>query len=163
MKKPQYGFGALAAVVVLVLLALVAAAVVRLSQASQLSMAQEAQAAQAQAALRAGVEWGLYQVFRGGWQGCAGGQSQTLDLRADGGNWVTVGCGAAATYKEGQLANGSARQVRVITLTAVACNAASGPCPNDGAAAGPHYVERMREVVVAECTQEDGTWGNCPS
>lgn len=163
MKTRVKGFGALAAVVVLVLLALLAAAVVRLSQSSQLGIAQEVQAAQAQAALRSGLDWGLYQLFRGGWQGCPAGASQTLDLRGNGGNWVTVACAAPATYKEGQLANGSARQVRVITLTAVACNAASGPCPNDGGAAGPHYVERMREVVVAECTQEDGSWGNCPS
>ncbi|MBH9551324.1 MSHA biogenesis protein MshP [Inhella gelatinilytica] len=163
MKPHQQGFGALAAVVVLVLLALVAASVVRLSQSSQLGMAQEAQAAHAQAAVRAGVDWGLYQVFRGTWQGCTGGQSQTLDLRAEGGNWVTVSCSAPSPYQEGQLGNGNARQVRVITLSAVACNAPAGPCPDDGAAAGAHYVERAREVVVAECTQEDGSWGNCPS
>lgn len=162
MKRSQTGFGALAAVVVLVLLALLAAAVVRLSAASQGAIAQEVQAARAQAALRAGVDWGLYQLFRGAWAGCAAGQGQTLNLQAEVGSNVSVSCNAAASYNEGQLANGAARRVRVIRLIVVACNAAN--CPDNSAAAGAQYVERMRELTISECTLEpDGaTWGACP-
>lgn len=161
-QQQQRGLGALAAVVVLVLLALLAATVVRLSSASQSASAQDVQGARAQAALRAGIDWGLYQLFRGTWQGCSSAQSYTLNLTADIGANVTVSCSGTTTYNEGLLSNGSARRVRVIRLMAVACNAAS--CPDNSAAARPQYVERMRELTVSECTQEPAgaSWGACP-
>jgi len=160
MRRAQLGLGALAAVVVLVLLALLAAAVMRLSTASQGAVAQELQAARAQTALRAGVDWGLFQLFRGAWAGCSPAQSQLLAV--DSNYNAMVSCSAGGIYNEGLLSDGTPRQVRVIRLTVVACNSAS--CPDNSAAAGPQYVERMRELTVSECTQEPAgaSWGACP-
>ena len=91
--KRSTGFGAVAAMVVLVLLALLAAAVVRLSVGSHTAIAQEIQAARTQAALRAGVDWGLFQLIRstGAWLGCSTPQTQTLELV---GSNATVACSA---------------------------------------------------------------------
>ena len=150
----------MAALVVLVLLALLAAAVVRLSVGSHTAIAQEIQAARTQAAMRAGVDWGLFQIFQstGAWLGCGTPQSQTLELV---GSNATVACSALAPYNEGEHADGTVRRVRVIRLTVVACNASA--CPDNAAAAGAQYVERMRELTVSECTQEPNgaSWGPC--
>lgn len=148
-RRHQSGLGAVAAVVVLVLLAILAASIVRLSTASHAAMAQETQGARALAGARAGIDWGLFQVLRGGWVGCSGATTQTLDLRADNGVWVTVTCTGNA-YNEGESTPGVARVQRVYTLTSVACNGASGACPDNTAAQGPRYVERMRVVTVME-------------
>ena len=148
--RPQSGFGALAAVVVLVLLALLAAAVIRLSSGAQQGIAQEVQAARAQAAMRAGVDWGLYQLLRGAWVGCSGGKTQDLDLRADHGVWVTVSCSAHGPFREGQNpATLAAVEKKIYELNVVACNAPAGPCPNATAATSPQYVERARRLTVS--------------
>ncbi|MBB5204600.1 MSHA biogenesis protein MshP [Inhella inkyongensis] len=148
--RTQSGFGALAAVVVLVLLALLAAAVVRLSSGAQQGIAQEVRAARAQAAMRAGVDWGLYQLLRGTWVGCAGGKTQDLDLRADHGVWVTVSCSLHGPFREGQdPATLLAVEKKVYELSVVACSAAAGPCPNAAAAITSSYVERARRLTVS--------------
>jgi MSHA biogenesis protein MshP len=137
------GFGALAAILVLVVLAGLAGAVLRLGQASQLALAQDVAGTRAAMAARAGLDWGLYQAFKGGWTTCAG-TSQTLDLRADFGVWVTVSC-QSDTYREGETAPGTPRSLRVYTLDAVACNGATS-CPDNTAATALSYVERRRQV-----------------
>jgi MSHA biogenesis protein MshP len=142
----QRGLGAIAAIVVLVILAALAAAIVRLGTAAQQGSAQELQGARASLAARAGVEWGLYQAFKGSWTTCAGA-SQTLDLTADTGMRVTVSCSSSA-YNDGQTDTGAARSVRVYTIDAVACNAAAA-CPDATAAARTGYVERRRQVQAA--------------
>ena len=134
----QRGFGAFAAIMVLVVLAAIAAAVVRLSSAQQLGAAQDLGAARAAQAARAGVEWGLYQAFRGSWTSCAG-SSQTLDLSTDLGMRVTVSCNSTL-YNEGESAPGVPQTVRVYTIDAVACNTTTS-CPDASRATGPAYVE----------------------
>jgi MSHA biogenesis protein MshP len=141
----QRGFGAIAAVMILVLLAALAAAVVRLTNTQQMGGAQEQGAARAAQAARAGIEWGLYQAFKGSWTTCAGA-SQTLDLSADFGMRVTVSC-SSSQYNEG-LTDGTpptVHQVRVFTIDAVACNSSSS-CPDASRATGPTYVERRLQI-----------------
>lgn len=144
----QRGFGAIGAVVVLVLLAVLAATVVRLSSGSQASLSQDLQAARAQAAVRAGLDWGLFQVLKGAWIGCSAGQSQTLDLSADTGMRVTVTC-TGRSYNEGETSPGVPKVLRVYRVQAVACNG-TGTCPDNAAATGAQYVERAREVSVTD-------------
>ena len=142
----ERGFGAFAAVIVLVVLAAMAAAVVRLSSAQQLGTAQDLGAARAAQAARAGVEWGLYQAFKGGWTSCSAA-SQTLDLTADLGMRVTVSC-SSTLYNEGESAPGVPQTVRVYTIDAVACNATAA-CPDASRAPGPAYVERRLQIQAS--------------
>lgn len=143
---PERGFGAFAAVIVLVALAAMAAAVVRLSSTQQLGTAQEQGAARAAQAARAGVEWGLYQAFKGSWTTCSGA-SQTLDLTTDLGMRVTVSC-SSTLYNEGESVPGVPQTVRVYTIDAVACNA-TGSCPDASRATGPAYVERRLQIQAS--------------
>jgi MSHA biogenesis protein MshP len=143
----QRGLGAIAVIMVLVLLSALAAAVVRLSQGSHTGLALDLGAARASAAARAGVDWGLFQAFKGSWTTCAGA-SQTLDLVADTGMHVTVTCNSSA-YNEGESAPGTPRVVRIYTLDAVACNS-GGTCPDAAAAARPGYVERRRQAHASD-------------
>ena len=143
----QRGLGAIAVILVLVLLSALAAAVVRLSQGQQTGLALDIGAARASAAARAGVEWGLYQAFKGGWTTCAGA-SQTLDLTTDTGMRVTVTCNSSS-YNEGESAPGTPRVVRIYTLDAVACNGGS-TCPDATAAGRPGYVERRRQAHASD-------------
>lgn len=147
-RRWQRGFGAIGAVVVLVMLAVLAATVVRLSSGSQAGLAQDLQAARAQAAVRAGLDWGLFQVLKGAWIGCTAAQSQTLDLSADTGMRVTVTC-SGRSYNEGESTAGVPKVVRVYRVQAVACNGSSA-CPDNTAATGAQYVERAREVSVTD-------------
>jgi MSHA biogenesis protein MshP len=146
-RKRCTGLGAVAVIMVLVLLSALAAAVVRLSQAAQTGVALDLGAARASAAARAGIDWGLYQAFKGGWTACAGA-SQTLDLSASTGMRVTVTCNSSA-YNDGETAPGTPRVLRVYTLDAVACNAGSS-CPDATAAARPGYVERRRQAQASD-------------
>ncbi len=139
MKTRQRGLGAITIIVVLVLLAGLAAAIVRLGSAAQTTAAQELLAARAAQAARAGLQWGLYQAFKGPWTACAG-TSSTLDLGAENGMRVTVSC-SSTLYNEGESAPGTPATVRVYTLDAVACNSASA-CPDNALVARPGYVER---------------------
>lgn len=143
-RRPARGMGALVVVVVLVALSAMAAALLRLSQQAQGASAQDLLATRASAAARSGVEWGLYQAFKGGWTACSGA-SQTLDLSADGsGLRVTVSCDSRS-YNEGLTAAGAVRTVRLFTIDAVACNS-GGSCPDAAAAVRGGYVERRRQV-----------------
>ena len=92
---PARGLGAVAVIMVLVVLASLAAAMVRLGQQTQSQSSQSLLGAHANAAARAGLEWGLYQAFKGSWTSCSNA-SQTLNLAADGGGMrVTVSCACA--------------------------------------------------------------------
>lgn len=140
----QRGFGAIAAIVVLVLMAGLAAAVVRLGAAQQQGAAQGLMAGRAAWAAAAGLEWGAYQALRGSWTACAGA-SQTLDLSADTGAWVTVSCNSTL-YNEGESVPGTPATLRSFTITAVACNSSAG-CPDNSRAVQAGYVERARQAV----------------
>lgn len=144
----QRGLGAIAAIIVLVALSAVAAAVVRLSSSQQMDTVQELGAARASQAARAGIEWGLYQAFKGSWTTCTGA-SQTLDLSTDFGMRVTVSC-SSTLYNEGEVdgSPGTAKQVRVFTLDAVACTTTT-TCPDASRATGPTYIERRMQIQAS--------------
>ena len=148
MRRAQSrGFGAIAALVVLVLLAILAATVVRFSTAGSAGLAQDVQAARAQAAARAGVDWGLYQLLQGSWSGCTTSRSQTLDLRTQTGMRVTVSC-TGSQYLEGEGNVGTGLTMYVYQLVSTACNGSAATCPDDAAATRAQYVERQRIVTV---------------
>lgn len=144
---PARGLGAVAVIMVLVVLASLSAAVLRLGQQMQGQSVLDLQGAHAQAAARAGMEWGLYQAFKGSWTGCSN-TSQTLDQAADGGGLrVTVSCDSRL-YNEGESAPGIPATVRVFTIDAVACSSSSAisACPDAAAATSSGYVERRLQV-----------------
>lgn len=141
------GLGAVAIIVVLVGLAALAAAIVRLGVGAGSLAAQDLSATRARAAAQAGLQWGLYQAFKGGWTTCAAA-SQTLDLVADTGMRVTVGCDSRS-YNEGESAPGTPRTVRVYTIDAVACNGGAS-CPDAAAAVRLGYVERRMQVHATD-------------
>ncbi|HJV71578.1 MSHA biogenesis protein MshP [Ideonella sp.] len=147
LRTAQCGFGAIAAILVLVLLAGLAAAVVRLSNTQQIGSAQELDAARAAQAARAGIEWGLFQAFRGSWTACSG-HSQTLDLSSDLGMRVTVTC-HSSQFNEGESAPDVPQAVRVYTLDAIACNGTAA-CPDATRATGPTYVERRMQIHASD-------------
>ena len=122
--RSQAGLGAVAVIVVLVAMAGIAAAVLRLGAQGATTGQQDVQAMRAGAAVRSGVEWGLYQALKGSWTACAGA-SQTLDLRSESGMYVTVSC-SASSYNEGESAPGTPAVVRIYTIDAIACNGSSG-------------------------------------
>ena len=97
--------------------------------------------ARATAAARTGLEWGLYQAFKGPWTACSNA-SQTID--GGSGLKVTVSCDSRQ-FNEGETDTGTPRTVRVFTLDAVACSSATS-CPDAGAAVTGGYVERRRQV-----------------
>jgi MSHA biogenesis protein MshP len=146
-RSSQRGLGAIAIVILLVLLASLAAAVVRLANTQLVGSAQELGAARAAQAARAGIEWGLYQAFKGSWTTCAGA-SQTLDLSTDLGMRVTVACGSSL-FNEGLTQDGAVQTVRIYTLNAVACNG-TGSCPDASRATGPAYVERRMQIQASD-------------
>lgn len=144
----QRGFGAIAAIVILVLLAGLAGALVSLSATQQLTSAQDVLSARAALTARAGNEWGLHRAFKGDWNACAGA-TESLDLTADSGFWVTTRCDSWF-YNEGETLPGMAKTVRVYRIHSVACPRA--PCPATDAAtvAAPGYVERTRTVIAVD-------------
>lgn len=148
--KRQYGFGAIAAIVVLVILAVLAAAIVSIGAGQAIGSAQDVLSARAWQAARGGNEWGLYKALNSTtpadpWKTCSG-LSTTINLTADTGFNVTVFCDSWL-YNEGETVPGTAKTTRVYRIRAVACPAAS--CPDASAAvAGVGYVERTRVVVA---------------
>ena len=145
VKSRQRGFGAIAAIFVLVVLAALAAAIVRFGSVAQSSIAQNLLSARASQAANAGTEWGLYQALKGSWTTCSGA-SQTLDLTASTSFRVTVSCDSRS-FNEGETEPSVPRVVRIYTIDAVACNSTS--CPDNGAATGPTYIERRRQVQAS--------------
>lgn len=141
-RRPARGLGAVAIIVVLVALSALAAAIVRMGQAEQATSTRDLMSQRAMQAARAGMEWGLYQAFKGSWTSCSSA-SQTLDLRSDYGLYATVTCDSRS-FNEGESAPGTPQAIRVFTIDVVACNASS--CPNAAAAAQPGYVERRRQI-----------------
>lgn len=140
------GLGAIAALVVLVLLASLAAAIVRLGWTQQTTIAQDVDSARAAQSAQAGIQWGLYQVFQGTTPGTCPAPTQTLDLRAQTGYFVTVTC-AYNDYIEGETSPGVNQSVRLFTLEATACTTTT-TCPDATRVASPYYVERRMRVQI---------------
>ena len=143
--RPQRGIGTIAVILVLVALAVLSAAIAQLGRAAQTTQTQDLLASRASQAAQAGVEWGLYQAFKGIWTACSGA-SQTLDLSADLGMRVTVSC-TSSSYNEGESSPGTAQAVRVYSLDAVACSGTAS-CPDASRVAEPGYAERRRQVTA---------------
>jgi MSHA biogenesis protein MshP len=139
------GLGAIAALVVLVLLASISAAIVRLGWTQQTTFAQDIDSSRASQTAQAGIQWGLYQVFKGSWTACAS-PTQTLDLRTQTGFIVTVTC-AYTDYNEGESSEGVSKSVRLFTVEATACTTSTA-CPDASSVASPNYVERRMRVQV---------------
>lgn len=162
-KQRQRGFGVIAAIVVLVILGALSGAMLRFSVATNLSSADDVASARAFQAAKAGTEWGMYEALQsdGIWRtanACNTG-TQTLNLSAATGFWVTVRCTVASDYFEGESSVGVGTKVRVLRIRATACNSSTG-CPDDGAAVGQGYIERVREVITF-CPVGTAT-GECP-
>lgn len=147
--RTQRGLGVIAALLVLVLLATLAAAVVRLTWTQQTTLAQDIDSARAFQGAYAGTQWGMHKALKGDWSTCSG-LTQTLDLRSSMGVRVTVSCNSDQ-YNEGELNDGSgtARTVRLYTITAVACNGSAATCPDNASVTRPSYVERVRVAKVS--------------
>lgn len=145
--KRQAGFGAIAAIVVIVILAALASAIVAIGNAQQLSSAQDTMSVKAWQAAKAGNEWGLYKALKGGWSACSGA-SQTLDLTADSGFYVTVYCDSQP-FSEGVDDSLAARTVRFYEIRAVACPVTTCPSNDPNKINQPGYVERTRVVVAS--------------
>lgn len=143
MKRRQIGLGIIAAIMILVILGGLSAAIISLSTGQQMSSAQDVLSAQAWQVAMAGSRGGIDQAMTGA---ACGGTWVSPDYPAFS---VTVGC-AATNYNDGETVPGTARVLRVFTITATACNGGPGGCPNDAASAGPGYVERQR-VAIAYC------------
>lgn len=141
-RRPASGLGAVAIIVVLVALSALAAAILRMGQAEQATATRDLLSQRAMQAARAGMEWGLYQAFKGPWTSCSNA-SQTLDLRSDYGLYATVTCDSRS-FNEGESAPGTPQVTRVYTIDVVACSAST--CPNAAAAVQPGYVERRRQI-----------------
>ncbi|WP_319239733.1 hypothetical protein [uncultured Propionivibrio sp.] len=156
IRTNQRGFGAIMAIVVLVILALFGAAMVTVGTVQQVTSAQDLLVANAWQTARTGNEWGLYKARNKlKWtsttgENCdTGTRSAELDLTAQTGFRVTVTCTPSQLYNEGETVPGTDKTVRIYTILAVACNAAT--CPDKNAtAANPGYVERSRRVQVTD-------------
>lgn len=161
MTRRQSGFGAIMAIIVLVILAGLAAALIRISGGAQLASAQDINIARALAAANAGVEYGVYRALKpdgtAPWKSCTCPDinnsstctdKATLDLTADTGFKVLVWCDSTQYYvapDEGG-ATSTVTQ-RILTISALACNATS--CPDNTMASSPGYIERKRQASLA--------------
>lgn len=148
---PSRGFTMMSMLFILVALAALGAALAALSQRQQFGSAGELASAKAYQAALAGLEWGSYQVLRGGAQpACFGTKSLALpDQLAD--FTVTVSC--TRTPASGTVVDGE-QQLAFYVVQATACNITSGgACPNGGTAE-PTYAERQlsRTLSSKTCT-----------
>lgn len=154
----QRGFTMMSMLFILVALAALGAALAALSQRQQLGSAGEFAAAKAYQAALAGLDWGSWQVLRGGTQpACFATKSFVLpDRLAD--FTVTVRC--TRTPASGTVADGD-RLLAFYELQATACNLASGgACPN-AATTEPAYAERQLNRTLSFKTCAAGPTSSC--
>lgn len=130
------------AVFLIVTLAAIGAYLVTVSTSQVGAVVQDEQGARAYQAARSGIEWGAYQLLRGG-ESCVAGPT-TLGLTQ--GFVADVRCELIASEVEGGL------DIRIRKLTSTGC---LGAC---GAVASPTYVERQLELTLT-CTGPPGTCG----
>jgi MSHA biogenesis protein MshP len=137
MKRTQTGFSLVSAIFLLVVLAFLGSAMVTFSTNQQQSAALDVMGARAYQAARTGVEWGAYQVLRGG-GACAGNlPPATFAGTTLSGFNVAVACVPTAA-SEVSAATGT---VTVYDLTSTATQG--------GAPGSPDYVERAIQVSIA--------------
>jgi MSHA biogenesis protein MshP len=144
MRSRQTGLGMIAVIMILVILGGLSAAIISLSTGQQLGSAQDVLSAQAWQVALAGSRGGIDKAMASG--ACGTETWTSPDYPAF---KVTTAC-TSSTYNDGETTAGTARVLRVFTLTATACNGTAATCPDSAAAAGLGYVERQR-VAVAYC------------
>ena len=138
-RSSQRGVGATVIIAILVILAALGAALVTSITAQQSSIALDVLAARTYQSARAGLEYGIHHVLRGTMT-CAAVNGSTLSMGgALAGIRVTLAC-TASSHSEGT------STVAMSTITATACTASAGTCPQ--APASPHYVERQLRASI---------------
>lgn len=165
--RKQAGFAYIAAVVLLVVVAGLAVALLRLSATQQATVNQALLGARASLAARGGIEWAFRVLDTRCQQTPAAPTPVDLtQFRAESGFLVTVTC-SYTSYFEGErilppAPGGDPEQTvealskRIYRISAVACNSASGSCPDKSSgAAAAEYVERAR--VATACVVMDST------
>lgn len=137
-EKKARGFTLVSAIFLLVVIAALGAFAVSVSTTQHRTSAMDVQGARAYQAARAGIEWGAFQVLRGGAfrTACdAGPASQVITplpgTLAD--FTATVQCAQTATVE-----NGAPVPIYRITSTAT-----------QGTAAAPNFIERQLSVTIA--------------
>ncbi len=137
MKKIQQGFSLISAIFLLVVIAALGTFAVTLSTTQQQSAALDVMGARAYQAARAGMEWGAYQLLRGGTT-CAN-TNATLPANALpntlSGFTVTVACTTSLHTDAGV-------PINVYNLTSTA--------KTSGATTSPNYVERQVSATFAK-------------
>ena len=155
MRRPSHrvrrraGFAYIAAIVLLVVMATLAMAMVRINTAQLTASTQDILGIRATQAVRAGVQWGLYQTRD---DICLASRDLT-DFKASTGFVVTVAC-TSASFNEGESAPGTVVVKRIYRIVATACNIGA-TCPNNASATSVDYVERSR-VATACLTSTKG-------
>lgn len=120
----QRGFSVPAAVFIVVILAALGAFLVTLGSSQQLGLAQDVLGTRALMAARSGIEWGVYQVVKGGtFRTNCRSSSATAKPSFDSDFLVSVSCTSLA-YNEGT----STTPIYTYQLVAIACNN-TGQCP----------------------------------
>ncbi len=133
----QRGFSIVTAIFLIVVLAALGAFAASMFRTQQLAAAFDELGVRAYQAAQAGIEWGSWQVLRGG-----GACAPATNLALPGSLspfTVTVNC-ASTTHAE------AGSPVTIYRLTATACNQPAGGCPNP--APGPSYVERQVQASL---------------
>lgn len=140
MMRLQKGFSIVSAIFLLVVLAFLGAAMVTFSTNQHQSVAMDVMGVRAYQAARAGVEWGAYQVLRGGGAGACAGvlPPPTFTGSTLAGFTVTVTC-APFVASEVSAIGGT---VTVYDLTSTATQG--------GVPGSPGYVERRIQVSIAQ-------------
>lgn len=151
-RQQQCGVSIIAAVFLLILFAALATYMLWLTSAQNRGSAQDVQGARAFQAARAGAEWGLFQLLRGGQ--CGAGTDIAFAGTELAGFVASVVCTRVASDDE----SGSA--VRVYEITSTACNVPNSGSCDDTAAVGNDYVER--KVTVTTGCVVDGVTPACP-
>ncbi|MES2739871.1 MAG: agglutinin biogenesis protein MshP [Pseudomonadota bacterium] len=136
------GVSLVTAIFILVVLAGLGVAMMSIATSQQASSALDVQGARAYQAARAGIEWGLYSQRVDAVKPCASATPSSFQLPANSSLSVfrvTVTC-VLNSVTVGTLSR--------YRMTAVACNQASGACPN--ASANPDYVQRRVQIEFGD-------------
>ena len=139
MRRTQAGFSIVTAIFLIVALAALGAFAMSLLRVQQTTAALDELGARGYQAAQAGIEWGAWQILRGG--GNCNFASGDLALPGTLSPFVvSVRCLSSVHFEAGN-------PVTIFRLTATACNQPlAGTCPNP--APGIDYVERQVQGAV---------------
>ncbi len=145
------------AIFLLLLFSALAAFMVSFSTSENMSSAQDVLSARAFQAARSGIEWGAYQVLQpektnnsNQYNTCPTNSSFSPGAGlADFTVTVSIACNLNGFVEGG-------KRITIYTLTATACNQATGgACPNNASAVvgSLNYVERQISVTIGTCRE----------